>query len=79
MSLDQRSYVLMPNGLDFVLTRHQVADILGISLRTLARMETTGSGPSPRCRVSDARFGYRASVISQYIQDREQKVGPKAA
>ena len=75
MSPQRSSVMLTPRGIDFVLSRRQAADVLGVSMRTLTRMEAAGNGPSPRCRLTDRRFGYRASVISKFVQDREENVG----
>jgi predicted DNA-binding transcriptional regulator AlpA len=55
--------------IDLVRSRREIADLLGISVRTLTRMETRGEMP-PRTRISDRRFGYRDSVIKQFLDAR---------
>jgi len=54
---------------DYVRSRQETARILGISLRTLQRMEARGELP-PRIRVSDRIFGYRESAINQFLSAR---------
>jgi len=56
--------------IDAVRSRQEVAEILGISTRTLSRLEVSGQMP-PRVRVSDRRFGYRDSAINKFIAERE--------
>jgi predicted DNA-binding transcriptional regulator AlpA len=55
--------------IDFVRSRKDTAKILGISVRTLARMEARGQMP-PRIRVSDRIFGYRDSAIHEFLTAR---------
>jgi predicted DNA-binding transcriptional regulator AlpA len=54
---------------DYVRSREQFAALLGISVRTLARMEQKGETP-PRVRISDNRVGYRQSAIDRFIAER---------
>jgi predicted DNA-binding transcriptional regulator AlpA len=58
-----------PNFPDYVRTRKETAKILGVSLRTLTRMETQGKMPA-RIRVSDRITGYRDSTIQKFLEDR---------
>jgi len=55
--------------MDTVRTREEFAGILGISLRTLCRMEERGETP-PRVQVSATRYGYRQSVIEKFLNAR---------
>ena len=55
--------------IDFVRSRKDTAKILGISVRTLARIESRGEMP-PRIRVSDRIFGYRDSAINEFLAAR---------
>jgi predicted DNA-binding transcriptional regulator AlpA len=55
--------------IDFVRSRKDTAKILGISVRTLQRMEARGEMP-PRIRVSDRIFGYRDSAINEFLTVR---------
>jgi predicted DNA-binding transcriptional regulator AlpA len=55
--------------IDYVRSRRETADILGISLRTLGRMESRRELP-PRIRVSERIYGYRDSAINQFIASR---------
>jgi predicted DNA-binding transcriptional regulator AlpA len=50
--------------LDRVRTREHFAALLGISLRTLERMEQRGETP-PRVQISATRYGYRQSTIEK--------------
>jgi predicted DNA-binding transcriptional regulator AlpA len=52
--------------LDQVRTREEFAGMLGISLRTLCRMEQNGEAP-PRVQISATRYGYRQSVIDKFL------------
>jgi predicted DNA-binding transcriptional regulator AlpA len=56
-------------AIDYVRTRKQVAEFLGISLRTLQRMESRGEIPG-RIRVSDRIYGYRQSTIDRFLASR---------
>jgi predicted site-specific integrase-resolvase len=56
----------MQEKTDFVYTRRETADRLRISLRTLTRLERDRK-IKPRVRLSDRRFGYKASTIEQYL------------
>ena len=56
-------------GVDFVRTRQETAKILGISVRTLTRLEQRGEAP-PRVKISDRIIGYRTSAIDQFLNAR---------
>lgn len=54
-----------------VLTRVETAAALGISLRTLTRMEAAGHAPQ-RTQLSEARFGYRLTDVAEWLDARRQ-------
>jgi predicted DNA-binding transcriptional regulator AlpA len=54
---------------DFVLTRKQTAQRLGISVKTLSRMEARGEAP-PRVKITARITGYRASALNQFLEAR---------
>ena len=54
---------------DRVLSRRQVADLLGISLPTLWRLVKRGDFPRP-FRISPGRVGWRARIVLQWLADR---------
>jgi len=59
------------NGIsDSILSRKVVAQSLGVSLATLARMYAEGKFPKP-IRISTQRVGWRRSVIERFIAERE--------
>ena len=61
--------------LDRVRTREHFAALLGISLRTLERMEQRGETP-PRVQISATRYGYRQSSIEKRaVVGRERNLG----
>jgi predicted DNA-binding transcriptional regulator AlpA len=62
--------------IDCVRSRQETADILGVSLRTLRRMELAGCAP-PRVTLTERVFGYRASDIQKFLESRV--VGNSAA
>jgi predicted DNA-binding transcriptional regulator AlpA len=55
--------------IDYVRSRAETAKILGISTRTLKRMEDRGQAP-PRVNISTRIVGYRASAIEKFLTDR---------
>jgi predicted DNA-binding transcriptional regulator AlpA len=46
-----------------------VCDLLGVSASTLARLEASGEFPG-RTKISERRYGWRDSVISDFIRAR---------
>ena len=54
---------------DFVLRREEAARVLGISTRTLTRLEKIGKAP-PRTTISERCFGYRQSSLTEYLNQR---------
>jgi predicted DNA-binding transcriptional regulator AlpA len=56
--------------LDRVLSRRQTSEMLGLSLRTFARLEYAGDVP-PRIKLSTRRVGYRLSAVQAWIDARE--------
>ena len=61
----------MANGMEIepVLSRLQVANILGISLPTLWRLANRGAFPRP-IRISPGRVAWRASTVRDWLADR---------
>ena len=53
---------------DYVHTRRQAASILGISTRTLMRIEARGE--LPRVQISPRVVGYRHSEIEKFLSAR---------
>jgi predicted DNA-binding transcriptional regulator AlpA len=49
-----------------ILTRDELAAVLGLSSKTLARWATEGCGPIP-IRLGPRRVGYRASEVCRWI------------
>ena len=70
---EQREAVLtmdkQAENIDRVLDRMETAAILGISKRTLQRMETRGAAPA-RVKISDRIIGYRESAIREFLEAR---------
>jgi predicted DNA-binding transcriptional regulator AlpA len=64
---------LEPGHIDYVRTRKETAKIIGVSLRTLQRMEARGEMPS-RIRISQRIFGYRDSAINCFLAGRTEGV-----
>jgi len=56
---------------DYVRSVEQTAEILGVSVRTLRRMQLRGDAPR-RIRISDRRYGFRDSEISQFLASRAE-------
>jgi predicted DNA-binding transcriptional regulator AlpA len=63
----------MESEVDRIRSRKQVAEQLGISTRTLDRLQERGELP-PRVKISNRLVGYRASEIERYLQSRTQSV-----
>jgi predicted DNA-binding transcriptional regulator AlpA len=58
------------NGrIDYVRSRKETALILGVSVRTLKRMELRGEAP-PRVKVTERVIGFRDSAINAFINAR---------
>jgi predicted DNA-binding transcriptional regulator AlpA len=55
--------------IDYVRTRQEAAQILGVSVRTLRRIELRGEAP-PRIRVTERVIGYRDSAINEFLTSR---------
>jgi predicted DNA-binding transcriptional regulator AlpA len=69
----------MPNMAETdLLTRQQAAAFLGVSLRTLDALHTTGEGPARVC-LSAGRVAYRKQAIQSWLDSREQQAGKRAA
>jgi predicted DNA-binding transcriptional regulator AlpA len=62
--------------MDRVLTRQQISEMLGISLRTFARLEYAGEMPA-RIKLSERRVGYRLSAIKAWIDARTGEASGK--
>ena len=58
-----------PDSADYVRSRREAAQILGVSVRTLRRMELSGKAP-PRIQVTDRVVGYRDSEINRFLEAR---------
>jgi predicted DNA-binding transcriptional regulator AlpA len=56
---------------DALLTDKQIADALGVSVKTIKRQRERGHMP-PAVRVSPRRVGTRRSVFKQWLLDREE-------
>ena len=54
---------------DFVLMPKKTAKLLGVSVRTLRRMQDRGEAP-PRVKITDRMFGYRHSEILKFLEAR---------
>ena len=53
-----------------VLSRRQVAAVLGVSAATLGRMVRRGELPAP-IRLSRGRVGWRRATVEQWLAERE--------
>ena len=51
-----------------IMRREEVAEVLGVNLRTLLRWGKEGYGP-PVLRLGAKRIGYRASDVWNFIDD----------
>jgi predicted DNA-binding transcriptional regulator AlpA len=56
---------------DYVVKTSKAAERIGVSLRTLQRMRARGEAP-PRVKISDRIFGYRNSVLNQFLASRTE-------
>ena len=56
-----------------VLTRFEALSHLGLSDRTLIRMERRGDAP-PKIRLSPGRIGYRVSDLQAWMNARRDRV-----
>lgn len=54
-----------------VLTRREAVAHLGISDRTLFRLEAKGDAP-PKIRLSPGRIGYRVSDLNAWMDGRRE-------
>jgi predicted DNA-binding transcriptional regulator AlpA len=57
------------NVIDYVRRRNEAAKILGMSTRTLARLEKEGRAPK-RVQLSDRIYGFRDSAILEYLNSK---------
>lgn len=55
--------------IDYVRPRKETAKILGVSTRTLRRMEVRGQAPA-RVKITDKIIGYRDSAINEFLKSR---------
>jgi predicted DNA-binding transcriptional regulator AlpA len=54
---------------DPILTEKEVAAWLGLSIPSLQRMRSDGSGP-PFVQLSQRRIGYRNSAVERWLEER---------
>ncbi len=67
------------NSVDPLLNEKQLAAWLGISLPSLQRMRSSGSGPR-FIQLSRRRIGYRKSAVERWLEARTvSRVGSLAA
>lgn len=52
-----------------LLPRRRVAEVTGLSVRQLIRLETRGRFPAPRV-ISEGRVGYREDEVQDWIYKR---------
>ena len=55
-----------------VLNVQQVADLLGLAVRTVWRMSTDGDFPTP-VRLSPKRVGWRLGAVEQWLDERQRE------
>ena len=55
--------------IDPVISRLQVADVMGVSVTTLWRLVNRREFPPP-FRISARRIGWRAGIVRQWLADR---------
>ena len=60
---------MIHNLVDQVLNEKQLAAWLGISLPSLQRQRSDGSGP-PFIQLSERRIGYRKSAVERWLEAR---------
>jgi hypothetical protein len=62
-----RQQIETPLGDDSLLTRRQLAEVLGVGVRSLERYTRLGMGP--RCiRISPRRVSYRLGDVRDFIR-----------
>lgn len=67
------------NNLDPILSERELAVWLGVSLPSLQRMRSSGSGPR-FIQLSQRRIGYRKSAVELWLDARTiNRVGATAA
>jgi predicted DNA-binding transcriptional regulator AlpA len=54
---------------DYVRTRQETAAMMGISVKTLTRMESRGDAPA-RMQITERIVGYRQSAIDQFLNSK---------
>ena len=70
---------MINNPPDQLLNEKQLAAWLGISLPSLQRQRSNGSGP-PFVQLSERRIGYRKSVVERWLEARTiNRVGALAS
>jgi predicted DNA-binding transcriptional regulator AlpA len=52
------------------LNARELAELVGLSTRTITALEAEGSGPK-RIRLSKARYGYTVAAIREWLAQRE--------
>ena len=57
------------DAIDYVRSRRETAQRLGVSVKTLRRMETRGQAPA-RVKITDRIIGYRDSAINAFLNAR---------
>jgi predicted DNA-binding transcriptional regulator AlpA len=65
----ERAIAHLPSGCDPLLSEKQLSEWLGISLPTLQRMRSNGSGPA-FIQLSERRIAYRRSVVEKWLETR---------
>ena len=64
---------MTPNDDLSILSTAQVADMLGVSRRTLDRLEERGELPG-KVQLSPRRVGWRKTAIQAWLSSRETKL-----
>lgn len=59
----------LPHGCEPLLTEKQLSDWLGISLPTLQRLRSSGTGPR-FVQLSERRIAYRRPLVEQWLEQR---------
>ena len=60
----------MSHPIDCVLTPKQAAEMLGVSVTTLWRMEELDKDFPPRVQLTERRCGWRSSGLDEYIDKK---------
>ena len=68
----ERAIAHLPCGCDPLLSEKQLSEWLGISLPTLQRLRSNGSGPR-FVQLSERRVAYRKSVVEQWLEQRTKR------